>query len=84
MKRKAFAVGFLATVLAAVAVVPSCYSRFATSKQSFQQYFQDLKQADAMSPIERFVFSLVLAHSKAPKAETGKSELLDPMPSPRT
>jgi hypothetical protein len=69
MKRKAFAVGFLATVLAAVAVVPSCYSRFATSKQRFQQYFQDLgPKGSSLNPVERFVFSLVLANSESAPA----------------
>jgi hypothetical protein len=71
-------------LLATTGRTAPAYCRVVSSAHRFQQYFQDLKQADAMSPIERFVFSLVLAHSKAPKAETGKSELLDPMPSPRT
>lgn len=69
MKRKAFAIGFLATALAAVAIIPPCFSRFATSKQSFQQYFQDLgPQGSSLNPVERFVFSLVLANSESAPA----------------
>lgn len=64
MKRKAFAVGLLATALAVVAVMPSYYARFETSRQNFQQYFRDLDPAGrSLNPIERFVFSLVLANS---------------------
>ena len=69
MKRRAYAVGFLATALAVVAVVPSCYSRFVTSRQSFQQYFQDLDpKGSSLNPVERFVFSLVLANSESAPA----------------
>ncbi len=61
--------GFLATALAVVAVVPSCYSRFVTSRQSFQQYFQDLDpKGSSLNPVERFVFSLVLANSESAPA----------------
>ena len=36
--------------------------RLAASAQSFQRYFHDLKGAgNSVSPVERFVFSLVLA-----------------------
>jgi hypothetical protein len=45
------------------------YCRIVSSTRNFQQYFRDLKQAgSSLSPIERFVFSLVLAHSKTPQA----------------
>jgi hypothetical protein len=43
------------------------YSRVVSSANNFRQYFHDLKQANTMSPIERFMFSLVLTNSKAPK-----------------
>ena len=66
MKRKALAVGFVATALAVVAMTPSCYSRFVTSRQNFQQYFRDLDPTgNSLNPVERFVFSLVLANSEA-------------------
>ncbi len=64
MKRKAYAIGVLATALAVVAVIPSCYTRFVTSRQNFQQYFRDLDPAgNSLNPVERFVFSLVLANT---------------------
>ncbi len=64
MKRKAYAVGILATALVVVGCVPSCYTRFMTSRQNFEQYFQDLAPAgSSLNPVERFVFSLVLANS---------------------
>lgn len=64
MKRKAYAIGVLATALAVVAVVPSCYTRFTASRQNFQQYFRDLEPTGtSLNPIERVVFSLVLSSS---------------------
>ena len=44
------------------------YGRAVSSLHSFQRIFGDLKQADSMSVIERFVFSLVLSNSKIPRA----------------
>ena len=70
MKRKAHAVGFVATALAVVAVKPSCYTRFVTSRQNFQEYFRDLDPAgSSLNPVERFVFSLVLANSDSAPAK---------------
>jgi len=70
MKRKAFAVGLVATTLAVVAVVPSCYTRFETSRQNFQQYFRDLDPTgNSLNPVERIVFSLVLANSDTPAGQ---------------
>jgi hypothetical protein len=46
------------------------YSRIVSSTQSFRQYFKELKGAgNSLNPIERFVFSLVLANTKAPQPE---------------
>lgn len=46
-----------------------------SSAQSFRYYYRDLKQAaTSMSPIERFVFSLVLANPKAPQSQCSASE----------
>jgi hypothetical protein len=58
----------LVGLLAASPRTIPAYGRVASSAARFQQYFRDLKQANTMSPIERFVFSLVLARAKAPKA----------------
>ena len=64
MKRKAFTIGSLALGLTLLAVAPPYYSRIATSSQSFQEYFRDFDQAgDSVNPVERFVFSLVLANT---------------------
>ena len=63
MKRKAFTIGFVTLGLTLLAAIPS-NSRIATSRQNFQQYFRDLDQTGAsLNPVERFVFSLVLANT---------------------
>jgi hypothetical protein len=36
--------------------------------RSFHRNFGDLKKADSMNTIERFVFSLILSNSKTPAA----------------
>ena len=65
MKRRAYAVGFLALGLA-VAAIPFSSSRIATSRRNFQEYFRDLDPAgSSLNPVERFIFSLVLAHTDA-------------------
>ncbi len=51
------------------------YGRAMASAQNFRHYFRDLKKADTMSPIERFVFSLVLANAKTPKPDVGKAAI---------
>ena len=39
--------------------------RFVSSAQNVQRHFEDLKSAgDSLNPIERFLFSLVLANTK--------------------
>ncbi|HEY2016712.1 MAG TPA: hypothetical protein VGH38_24580 [Bryobacteraceae bacterium] len=43
-------------------------SRFVSSAETFRYYFRDLKNAgSSLSPIERFVMSVVLANTKAPQ-----------------
>lgn len=67
MKRKAYRIGLLALGLILMAVGPASYNRIATSRQNFQEYFRDLDQAgSSLSPVERFVFSLVLANTDTP------------------
>ena len=69
VRRKAAIIGTLAVLLtAASAGYSPVYGRAVSSLRSFQRVFGDLKQADSMSPIERFVFSLVLSNSKSPTA----------------
>jgi hypothetical protein len=59
----------LVALMAADAVQFSpVYCRIARSAQNFQRYYNDLKQGDnSLNPIERVVFSLVLANSKNPE-----------------
>ena len=69
VRRKATIIGTLAILLtAATAGNSPAYERAVSSVRSFQRNFGDLKKADSMSPIERFVFSLVLSNSKTPTA----------------
>ena len=53
---------------AATAGYSPVYGRAVSSLHSFQRVFGDLEKADSMSPIERFVFSLVLSNSRPPSA----------------
>jgi hypothetical protein len=74
VKRRAYIIAVLVIGLLAAAGPPApAYCRVLSSAVKFQQSFRDLKQAEAMSPIERFVFSLVLTRAKAPKADPGTS-----------
>jgi hypothetical protein len=64
--RKSCIIGLVALGLTATAIHAPGYSRIRSSAQNFRQYFRDLKSAgSSLSPIERFVFSLVLANTKA-------------------
>jgi hypothetical protein len=71
MTRKAYIIGILAVGLMAAAFRNApVYSRLVSSAQSFQHHFQDLKGAGAsLSPVERFVFSLVLSNTRTPRPE---------------
>lgn len=71
MTRKAYIIAILTVGLMATAFRNApAYGRLVSSAQSFQHYFQDLKGADAsLSPVERFVFSLVLANTRTPRPE---------------
>jgi hypothetical protein len=69
VRRNSYIIGILAILLtAATASHSPAYRRAVSSVRSFQRSFGDLKKADSMSPLERFVFSLVLSSSKAPAA----------------
>jgi len=77
MTRKAYIIGLLAAGLMAAAFRGApAYGRLVSSAQSFQHYFQDLKGAGAsLSPMERFVFSLVLANTRTPRPEQAATAL---------
>ena len=67
MRRKATIIGILAILLTAATFGNSdTYVRTVSSVRSFQRNFCELRKADKMNAIERFVFSLILANSKAP------------------
>jgi len=70
MIRRAYIIGIMALTLSAGAVhTLPVLGRVVSSAQSFRYYFRDLKQAGtSISPIERFVFSLVLANPKTSQA----------------
>ena len=69
VRRKATIIGILAILLTAASAGNSpAYERAVCSVRNFQRSFGDLKKADSMSLIERFVFSLVLSNSKTPTA----------------
>jgi hypothetical protein len=71
MIRKAYIIAIVALGLTAGAVHTSpLFGRFVSSAQSFHSYYRDLQQpGNSMGPIERFVFSLVLANPKVPQAQ---------------
>jgi hypothetical protein len=47
------------------------YGTLATSARTFQRYVNCLKTTgDSLSPIERFVFSLILANGDSPHSRT--------------
>jgi hypothetical protein len=64
-----YIIGTLAVVLAMnLAQSTGAYCRIVTQAQNFQRYYHDLQQGQSsLSPIERLVFSLVLANSKSPE-----------------
>jgi hypothetical protein len=60
--RRICTIGILAAALALAALRTPGYARIASSARNFQQRFQELKAAgNSMGPVERFVFSLILA-----------------------
>ena len=77
VKRRAYIVGTLVVMLTMhVAQTSPAYSRMVHSAQNFQRYYNDLKQGGtSLNPVERFVFSLVLASSKTPEQTAAGSAL---------
>jgi hypothetical protein len=77
MTRKAYIIGILTVGLMATAVRNApAYGRLVSSAQSFQHYFQNLKGADtSLNPVERFVFSLILANTRTPRPDQPSAAL---------
>ena len=71
MIRRTYLVGIVALGLMAVTVrATPAYRQLVSSAASFERYLEGLKKADnSLSPIERFVFSLVLSNSKSARPE---------------
>jgi hypothetical protein len=76
VKRRAYIIGTLAVVLALnVAQSNGAYCKVVHSAQNFQHYYRDLEGGQStLNPLERFVFSLVLASSRS-TAETAAGKL---------
>jgi len=66
VKRKAYIIGTLAVILALNAPQGlGAYCKVVNSARNFQRYYRDLQQgSNTLNPVERIVFSLVLANSK--------------------
>jgi hypothetical protein len=75
MIRRAYIIGILALGLAVTALTTTpVYCHAVSSAQSFQRYFRDLNQAgNSLSPIERFVFSLVLSNTRPVGADHSRT-----------
>ena len=69
VRRKATIIGIVAILLSVAGAEssPAC-DWVVSSVRNVTQNFGDLKKAESMNSVERFVFSLVLASSKAPAA----------------
>jgi hypothetical protein len=75
MIRRAYIIGIMALGLTfSAAHTAPVLARVVSSAQSFRYYFKDLKAAgSSLNPIERFVFSLVLANTAAPETPPATS-----------
>jgi hypothetical protein len=72
MRRRVYIVGVVALglIVAAARTTPA-YSKLATSARTFQRYVKRMRApADSLSPIERLVFSLILANSDSSHNQT--------------
>lgn len=68
MLRRTYIIGTVALglMLSAAGASP-VFDRLVASAQNFQLHYRDLKQAgDSLSPLQRVVFSLVLANGEQP------------------
>jgi hypothetical protein len=62
MIRTIYMTGTVVLGLLLIGTQPAARHRMVTSAANFQQYFNDFKSAGAaLGPVERFVFSVVLA-----------------------
>jgi len=67
MKRRSYIIGILAAGLAVTAAVDTPgYSRIVSSARNFRYYFHAMQSTGgSLGPVERFVYSVVLANSQS-------------------
>ena len=72
MRRRATIIGVVALGLTAMAArTMPLFGALATSARTFERYVGRLKTTgDSLSPIERLVFSLILANGDSPHSRT--------------
>jgi hypothetical protein len=58
--KRAFTIGLMAVLLAVFAVHTPVVGKLVDSVRTFDRQFHSLKSAQSMSPLERFVLSLVM------------------------
>ena len=78
MKRKAYIIAILAVGLAFTAALQTPgYPRIVSSARSFQRCFRTMQNtAGSLGPVERFVYSLILANSRSTGTEKSASHPL--------
>jgi len=71
MKRRSYIIGILAAGLTFAGMLGnSGYSKFVSSAHNFQQQFRAMQDSGtSLGPVERFVYSLVLANQKSTHTE---------------
>ena len=71
MKRRSYIIGILAAGLTLAAMFGNPgYSKIVSSAHNFRQQFRSLQDSGtSLGPVERFVYSLVLANQKSTHTE---------------
>jgi hypothetical protein len=72
MRRRASIFGTLAAV-AILAVNPGSVCRVVSSARNVQRCFRDLRNGGSLNPVERLMFSIVLANTKAGPVEVERN-----------
>jgi hypothetical protein len=84
MIRRAYIIGTVAMGLLITATAAPKVTRFVSSARTASHYFQDLqKSGDSLNPIERLVFSFILANTK-PHGTAQNGAVVAPVETPMT
>ena len=85
MIRRAYIIGIVAAGLAMAAAQGSpAYGKFVSSAHNFERYFHALKTSGSLAnPVERFLFSLILANAKPSHTES-QAQKIEIAPPSRT